>query len=505
MKKTLFFIGAMLALIACNKENDPFNNADPAPVSQGDDFKVNITINRTDIDAAGTKAYLKDTFQDNDVVFVFFEDVAAPKYLEMKYNAASGEWVSTRKNDLVAGDLTASGKRMTAIYLPYGSGATVAASEGEFVFQDGSGLPLEYKGYFLMAEQQSYTFDDVLNGDLLLSAPALSGSDKYVHFDVSGFTSGHNYDMYQANVKPILLNSISTVGVVSTTIGSNGGALTGYEDGTHLTFSGVLDGSVVGISTNYNFRINDWTDFTLYTRNANGRTINGNEFIGIGSMAGWTADANGGFMDLGLSVKWAYRNLGASVATDYGDYYAWGETTPKYTGSAQADPPAWKDGQSDGYAWPTYKYGDGSYNSMTKYCNKASYGKDGFTDGKTTLELTDDAARVVWGGAWRMPTSAEQNELRTLCSSEWTTVSTINGYLFKSNVAGFTNRSIFLPAAGDRNGTMLRYVGSRGDYWSSSLDEDKAYNAVILRISSYGMPLTQDTRGLGLSVRPVCE
>ena len=164
----------MLALIACNKENDPFNNADPAPVSQGDDFKVNITINRTDIDAAGTKAYLKDAFQDNDVVFVFFEDVAAPKYLEMKYNAASGEWVSTRKNSLVAGDLTASGKRMTAIYLPYGSGATVAADAGTFVFQDGSGNSL-YNGYFLKAEQVSYGYSDgVLYGVLPLYAPMSS-------------------------------------------------------------------------------------------------------------------------------------------------------------------------------------------------------------------------------------------------------------------------------------------------------------------------------------------
>ena len=502
MKKTLFFIGAMLALIACNKENDPFNNADPAPVSQGDDFKVNITINRTDIDAAGTKAYLKDTFQDNDVVFVFFEDVDAPKYLEMKYNAASGEWVSTRKNSLVAGDLTASGKRMTAIYLPYGSGATVAADAGTFAFQDGSGLPLEYKGYFLMAEQQSYTFDGDLNGNLLLSAPALSGSDKYVHFDVSGFTSGHNYDMYQPNVKPILLNSISAEGVVSTTIGSKGAPLTGYEDGTHLTFSGVLDESVVGIPTNYDFRINDWTDFTLYTRNANGKVINGNEYIGIGSISGlWTADANGGFVDLGLSVKWATRNLGATNPWDYGDYYAWGDVTTKYTGSAQANPPTWKDGQSAGYAWSNYVHGTSSTN-LTKYNTKAA---NGAVDNMTTLELADDAARAVLGGAWRMPTSAEQDELRTLCSWEWTTVSTINGYLVKSNVPGFRNRSIFLPAAGYRFDYTLDYVGSRGNYWSSSLNEDKPSYAVKLFFNSGGVYSNTDTRRNGFSVRPVCE
>jgi hypothetical protein len=420
----------------------------------------------------------------------------------MKYNAASGEWVSTRKNSLVAGDLTASGKRMTAIYLPYGSGATVVADAGKFAFQDGSGLPLEYKGYFLMAEQQSYTFDDVLNGDLLLSAPALSGSDKYVHFDVSGFTSGHNYDMYQANVKPILFNSISASGVVSTTICSKGAPLTGYEDGTHLTFSGVLDESVVGISTNYAFRINDWTDFTLYTRNANGKVINGNEYIGIGSISGlWTADANGGFVDLGLSVKWATRNLGATNAWDRGDYYAWGETTPKYTGDAQANPATWKDGQSAGYDWSTYVYGT-STTTLTKYNTKAA---NGAVDNKTTLELTDDAAHVVWGGAWRMPTKAEMDNLRTLCSWEWTTVSTIDGYLVKSNVPGFTNRSIFLPAAGYRGGTTLTDRTSFGYYWTSSLREDNPTNASLLSFYSHDVYSNTYNRRNGLSVRPVCE
>lgn len=504
MKKTLlFFIGAMLALIACNKENDPFNNADPAPVSQGDDFKVNITINRTDIDAAGTKAYVKSAFANNDVVFVFFEDVAAPKYLEMKFNSSTGEWTPTRKNDLVAGDLTASGKRMTAVYLPYGSGATVAASEGNFVFQDGSGNALEYKGYFLQTEQQSYTFDgSTVSGTLLMAAPAPEGSDKYVHFDVSGFTSGHNYDMYQANVKPILFNSISASGVISTTVGSKGGALTGYEDATHLTFSGILDATAVNTSVGYEFRINDWTDFTLYSRDAGSRVISGNEYIGVGDISAspWTADANGGFMDMGLSVKWAYRNLGASVATDYGDYYAWGDVTTKYTGSAQADPPTWKDGQSDGYAWSNYVYGT-STTTLTKYNTDPAKGA---VDNKTTLELTDDAARVVWGGAWRMPTSAELDNLLTLCSWEWTTVSTINGYLFKSNVAGFTNRSIFLPAAGFRADPSLTNVGTVGHYWSSSLKENNI-GAVDLYFTSSDVSKKSFLRRGGSSVRPVCE
>ena len=504
MKKTLFFIGAMLALIACNKENDPFNNADPAPVSQEDDFKVNITINRTDIDAAGTKAYVKSAFANNDVVFVFFEDVAAPKYLEMKYNAASGEWVSTQKNSLVAGDLTASGKRMTAIYLPYGSGATVAADAGTFAFQDGSGHPLEYIGYFLQAEQQSYTYSDgVVSGDLPLYAPILSGSDKYVHFDVSGFTSGHNYDMCQANVKPILLNSISASGVVSTTIGSKGGPIVGYEDGTHLTFSGVLDESAVGNLVGYEFCINDFTDYTLYTRNAGSRIISDNKYIGVGDISAtpWTADALT-YVDLGLSVKWATRNLGATNPWDKGDYYAWGETTPRYTGSPQADPIAFKDGYSDGYVWSTYVYGT-STTTLTKYNTEA---EKGVVDNKTTLELTDDAAHVQWGGAWRMPTSAEQEELINGCSWEYITEFP-RGCLFTSNVPGFRHRSIFMPNAGNiKDAGPLFGAGNTGNYWSSSLAEDNpAYGAKLDLNVAFGTKMSSAGRRHGFSVRPVCE
>jgi hypothetical protein len=506
MKKRLFILSVIMAVTACN--SDSLLEDTGKKLSENDVFKVNITISRTDAPSGATKAYAKRDFSNDDVVYIFFNGVAAPKYLEMRYNSATGEWTPAFRNKMTSSDLSGSGK-MTAVYLPYGNTATVAASGSNFVFQDGSGNPLDYKGYFLEVEGADYTYGGgLLSGDLALYAPATVGNDKHIHFDVSGFTSDHNYDMYQANVKPILLESISSSGVVSATIGSKGGALTGYVDGEHLTFSGVLDESVVGTQADYMFRINDWSEFILYTRDAGSKTISGNVYIGIGDISAtpWTADANGGFMDLGLSVKWAARNLGATNPWDYGDYYAWGETTPKYTGSAQANPPTWKGGQSAGYVWSNYVYGT-STTTLTKYCTKESDGKDGFTDGKTTLELTDDAARVVWGGAWRMPTSAEQDELRlSLCSSEMTTVSTINGCLFTSKVPGFRNRTIFLPAAGSRNGTNHNSVGSGGLYWSSSLNENNPSQAWRMSfVSGYGVMSTPTARHVGFSVRPVCE
>ena len=105
------------------------------------------------------------------------------------------------------------------------------------------------------------------------------------------------------------------------------------------------------------------------------------------------------WVDLGLSVKWATCNVGATTPEGYGNYYAWGETKPKST-----------------YDWSTYKYCNGDRYSMTKYCTNSEYG---IVDNKTTLELSDDAAHVNWGGSWRMPTKAEQDELNN-CTWTWT-------------------------------------------------------------------------------------
>ena len=98
-------------------------------------------------------------------------------------------------------------------------------------------------------------------------------------------------------------------------------------------------------------------------------------------------------VDLGLpsGTLWADRNVGADAPEAYGDYFAWGEVTPKTE-----------------YNWSTYKWCNGDAYSQTKYFTSSSYGT---VDGKTTLDLEDDAAYVNMGSEWRMPTNAEQDEL----------------------------------------------------------------------------------------------
>ena len=100
-------------------------------------------------------------------------------------------------------------------------------------------------------------------------------------------------------------------------------------------------------------------------------------------------------VDLGLSVKWANINVGAESPEDYGNYYAWGETSTKET-----------------YNWSTYFDTNDGGNTFTKYNNEG---------GKTVLDPEDDAAHVNWGGSWRMPTQAEWWELINCCTWTWTT------------------------------------------------------------------------------------
>ncbi len=192
-------------------------------------------------------------------------------------------------------------------------------------------------------------------------------------------------------------------------------------------------------------------------------------------------------IDLGLpsGMKWACCNVGASSPEDYGDYFAWGETMPQ-SGNA--------------YSWESYKWCNGSWKTLTKYCTRSDYGNDGFVDNKTMLDAEDDAAHVNWGGDWRMPTIAEFDELRANTTSEWTTQNGVNGRKFTSKTNG---KSIFLPAAGYRWNGELYYAGSLGGYWSSTLYEGGPFRARYLGFDSWDVYTYGSNRYGGQSVRPV--
>ena len=186
-------------------------------------------------------------------------------------------------------------------------------------------------------------------------------------------------------------------------------------------------------------------------------------------------------VDLGLSVKWATFNVGATKPEEYGGYYAWGETEEK-----------------EKYDWSTYKWCNGSSTSITKYCTDSYYGT---VDNKAVLDPEDDVAHVKWGGSWRMPTLDELKELKNNCTWQWATQNGVNGY----KVTGANGNSIFLPAAGYRYGSGLNYSGSDGNYWSSSLDEGYSDIVCNLGFDSGGCDWYNYSRCYGVSVRPVSK
>ena len=193
-------------------------------------------------------------------------------------------------------------------------------------------------------------------------------------------------------------------------------------------------------------------------------------------------------VDLGLpsGIKWATFNVGATKPEEYGGYYAWGETEEK-----------------ENYDWSIYKWCNGSSSTLTKYCTDSFYGT---VDNKTTLAPEDDVAHVKWGGTWRMPTKAEQDELRNNCTWSWTTLNSVNGYKVTSKTNG---NSIFLPAAGQRNGTHLNSSGSYGYYWSGSLSNDDINYDITFAFGfyffEYGCGYGGIYRDCGCTVRPVSE
>ena len=186
------------------------------------------------------------------------------------------------------------------------------------------------------------------------------------------------------------------------------------------------------------------------------------------------------WVDLGLpsGLLWNTCNLGALSPEEYGDYYAWGETTTKEV-----------------YDWSTYKYcivdADGNLRTLTKY--------DGSPDDPTTLDGWDDAAAHELGGGARMPTEAEWKELINNTTAEWTTMNGDNGRKFTAS----NGESLFLPVAGYRWDGELYSAGSAGFFWSSSLAESRPDFAWGFYFDS-GVPgMSIDFRYCGQSVRPV--
>lgn len=190
------------------------------------------------------------------------------------------------------------------------------------------------------------------------------------------------------------------------------------------------------------------------------------------------------YVDLGLpsGTLWATCNVGANTPEEFGDYFAWGETTTKTT-----------------YNWKTYNHCHGDFIKLTKYCNQSSFGYNHFTDDLTTLQDCDDAATINLGIEWCMPTADQWSELILNTKNTWTTQNGVKGRLFTAN----NGNSLFLPAAGGRTDDNLSGVGTVGIYWSGSLDTDHLGYARFFCFFFNLYEMGYNPRSYGHSIRPV--
>lgn len=226
--------------------------------------------------------------------------------------------------------------------------------------------------------------------------------------------------------------------------------------------------------------------------------IEGRPFISeVGKFKMKKPSCPAGAVDLGLSVCWHEFNLGANALESAGGYYAFGETSEKPSLS--------------GYLWSNYTHCNGTSDVLTKYCTLAKFGNNGFTDGKTVLESSDDAATVILKGTWRTPTNREWQELIRSCTATYEQVKGTSGWRYTSKKEGFENASIFLPLTGWKSSKNLEMANRHAFYRTSEIVPEEPYKSInyygFYNSSSSSGTFSHNTcqRYQGDPIRPVCD
>ena len=415
---------------------------------------------------------LKSGWEKGDVIFVFFPNSRAPRYLRMNYDGAKWSCVEMEGTKASKGCLNfqdGTSNTMTAIYLPSGADKEVSASGVDYVFSKDT-------SYWYLTATLPYTVRDrSVSGTLAMHFPA-----GFVQFFLTDATASaaKPVELREPKMQPQGITGIAADGTLQLTHIAHGAPLRGYaatgaQKGYY--FGGILNDDVRNVDTSYHFTLVEggWKgDYyyrsvttSLYRPGNSGRSLD------LYPVSTWTRITDYKPIDMGCDwsysngekqrVYWASRNLGATSENpdeeaSYGNYYAWGETSPK-----------------------------------TDYSSETYSGTE------------DDAALVALGGIWRMPKGGEW-EILTGDQFKWEWKG--NGYVVTSKVAGYDGAdgpSLFIPSAGYYNGSVHLDKGSLSRYWSSTqTTTDKA--RVLASYDSSTPKVTYDmSRYLGLSVRPV--
>ena len=224
------------------------------------------------------------------------------------------------------------------------------------------------------------------------------------------------------------------------------------SDGTE----GFLPFSLTGVDSLYGFTSVPENKILMKRRTDIGTNANGKDYVDLGLTSG---------------TLWATMNVGATSETDEGSYFQWGDTEDKRNAEC---------------SWSTYKHCNGTADTtdenvkFTKYNALTTYGEN--PDGKITLDLEDDAARVHMGGDWRIPSLALMEELISETKNEWTLMGGKDGgYGWKFTSRTDESKYIFIPHSYHREGNVTT---SGSQFWSSSLNASNPIHAGFLYLGS---------------------
>lgn len=482
--KTIPFLLSILTVIfSCNTDID-----DATSVSKNKENVCTMHLSGSvipfDYYTTETRAATSYSWNNGDKLYVIFTAASGGTTNgTATYNSATRAWDVMYSSALVRDKSTS-----CKVYFFEGISSNpeiITLTSGDSVFGD---------------ENATYIFQT--GGDLIITASIkpLTSRIRFkgsigTELTITGITNFCTYSQ-SSGLQPLKQNS-----VITTTIQSDG-----YTPYIYGVFE---SSSAPGISLAYGIH-----SFTADCKSLSILQIGKSGWMNVPTMTshnGWIAYTSVGtigrheYVDLGLpsGTLWATCNIGANTPEDFGDYFSWGETAGYKSGKVNFDE-------------AHYKYYNGNEHQITKYCTESNYGYNGFTDGKTELELMDDAAYVNWGTEWRMPTNTQLYELLTQTTAVFSDVNGVKGY----KMVGRNGQFVFLPAAsryyddylikGFNNGKYPGCYWSRNSinwYGGTLIDANcLEFNEFEFYWSDYSYNknlLTQERRQYGASVRAV--
>ena len=404
MKKNIAIMLSLVLTFAACSSNDDDITTEPATTEAPQQITFRLTASHPDDNATAQTRAVKAGWEDGDAIFVFFTGAAAPKHLKMTFDGTN--WTSAEYNGATqtAGALglkNGDSGTMRAVYLPFGSTATVTADGDRFKFST------DYYAYYETATLAYTVTDNEVSGAFSMTIP-----DNWVQFFVEDATASD--DGYTLATDAVIQTGIACVnadGTITEIIGAAGGDMPGYAYSGGYLFSGVLNPDYA-YSDNYYFAKTKTADGTRADYFVTGKTLASHSAVKLPANSSVYSASN-------TSDKWIPVGSGVTVPLF------------NVTGT-----PPMENSTSLG-TWQTCNYGQTAPEALGSL-------------------YTYDQAMAL---GVTLPTKDNFETLITNCTITWLTVRGQPGAVVKAS-RGF----LFLPAHNDSNGYYWSSTGYDNEY-----------------------------------------